>query len=91
MASDRLTGTTIATVREWWAVDGWGVLDSADTPGGCWTHFSHIEMTGYRELHPGQVVELDWESPGQDGYEYRAVRVRITGLGQNRTPIADQT
>jgi CspA family cold shock protein len=42
-----------ATVREWRAEDGWGVLDSVETPGGCWTHFSVVEMVGYRELQPG--------------------------------------
>ncbi|MFG2195305.1 cold shock domain-containing protein [Streptomyces sp. NPDC048639] len=67
-----------ATVREWHDEDGWGVLDCPGTPGGCWTHFAHVEMDGYRSLTPGQRVELaEWEGPGleQDGYEYRAVRV----------------
>jgi CspA family cold shock protein len=75
MRGDKLTGTTSATVREWRDDEGWGVLDSPDTPGGCWTHVSHIEMSGYRVLSPGQAVRLEWESPGQDGYGYRAVRV----------------
>jgi len=70
-----MTGTTPAVCREWNDEEGWGVLDSADTPGGCWTHFSHLEMTGYHSLTPGQPVLLDWESPGQDGYDFRAVRV----------------
>ena len=67
-----------ATVREWFAEDGWGVLDSAETPGGCFAHYSAIEMEGYRSLAPGQSVQLEWEAPGflQDGYVYRAVRVR---------------
>jgi cold shock protein len=71
----RRTGTTTATVREWRHEEGWGVLDSADTPGGCWAHFIHLEMIDYLALNPGQVVRVDWESPGQDGYDYRAVRV----------------
>jgi CspA family cold shock protein len=32
-----------ATVREWHDDLGWGVLDSPETPSGCWTHFSVIE------------------------------------------------
>jgi cold shock protein len=64
-----------AIVREWHAEEGWGVLDCPETPGGCWGHFSHIEMTGFRTLTPGQPVDLEWEAPGQDGYDYRAVRV----------------
>lgn len=75
MTDHKSTGTTTATTREWRDEEGWGVLDSAVTPGGCWTHFSHLDMPGYRALKPGQVVRLDWESPGQDGYGYRAVRV----------------
>jgi CspA family cold shock protein len=64
-----------AVVREWNAEEGWGILDSPETPGGCWTHFSSIEIEGYHELRPGQRVTLAWEEPGQDGYSYRAVRV----------------
>ncbi|GAB1822608.1 S1 domain-containing protein [Herbidospora sp. RD11066] len=59
-------------VREWHAEEGWGVIDSPETPGGCWTHFSHIRADGYRELKAGEAVDLEWESPGQDGYPFRA-------------------
>jgi CspA family cold shock protein len=65
---------TIGTVREWRDEHGWGVIDSADTPGGCWTHYSSLAVAGYRTLAVGQAVELEWEAPGQDGYPYRAVR-----------------
>lgn len=51
------------------------MIDSPATPGGCWTHFSHVAMRGHRSLQAGQRVELEPESPGQDGYPYRAVRV----------------
>lgn len=35
-------------VTAWSADEGSGVIDSADTPGGCWAHFSAITgMTGY--------------------------------------------
>jgi cold shock protein len=75
VANHTQTGTTTATVREWRDADGWGVLDSPDTPGGCWAHFSNLDMPGYRALDAGQVVRLEWEAPGQDGYGYRATRV----------------
>ncbi|MDG9701835.1 cold shock domain-containing protein [Streptomyces sp. DH37] len=67
----------IATVREWHEEEGWGVLDCPETPGGCWGHFSCIEMDGYRTLRAGQQVDLVWEAPGfrQDGYDYRALRI----------------
>lgn len=66
-----------ATVREWHDEEGWGVLDSPETPGGCWAHFSHIQVKGFRTLSPGQQVDLQWEAPGfkQDGYSYRAVDI----------------
>ncbi|MEV0924625.1 cold shock domain-containing protein [Streptomyces spongiicola] len=67
----------IATVREWRDQEGWGVLDSRETPGGCRGHYSRIEMAGFRTLSPGQPVDLRWEAPGfsQDGYDYRAAGI----------------
>ncbi|MDQ2815938.1 MAG: cold shock domain-containing protein [Actinomycetota bacterium] len=63
------------TVREWSDDHGWGVIDSADTPGGCWAHFSVIVSPGYRSLEPGDRVAFAYEAPGQDGFSYRAVQV----------------
>jgi CspA family cold shock protein len=76
-----------AIVREWHDDLGWGVLDSPETPGGCWTHFSAIdtpllgqidgaETSDYKGLAAGDSVELAWEAPGQDGFDYRGVVVR---------------
>ena len=65
----------LATVREWHDEEGWGVLDSAETPGGCWAHFSAIEMEGFRSLTAGEKVTLEWEAGEQDGFQYRDVRV----------------
>jgi cold shock protein len=75
VAEHKRTGTTTAIVREWHAEQGWGVLDCPDTPGGCWAHFSHLDMPGYRALSPGQEVRLDWETTEVDGYRYCAVHV----------------
>ena len=65
-----------ATVRESRDEEGWGVLDSPETPGGC-GHYADIQATGFRTLSPGQQVDLTWEAPGfkQDGYDYRAVSI----------------
>ncbi|MGY6020367.1 cold shock domain-containing protein [Streptomyces spinosirectus] len=67
----------IATVREWYDEEGWGVLDSPETPGGCFGHFAHVQMPGFRTLSAGQQVDLIWEAPGfqQDGYDYRALSI----------------
>ncbi|MFE1478280.1 cold-shock protein [Streptomyces cyaneofuscatus] len=66
-----------ATVREWDDEEGWGVLDSAETPGGCFGHYSDIRAAGFRTLSAGQRVDLAWEAPGfqQDGYDYRALSI----------------
>ncbi|MBU2663787.1 cold shock domain-containing protein [Actinoplanes bogorensis] len=63
------------TVREWHPDDGWGVIDSAMTPGGCWAHFGSVLTGGYRALSPGQVVSFEFEAGWQDGFDYRAVAV----------------
>lgn len=76
-----------AEVREWHEDHGWGVLDSPETPGGCWTHYATIEtrrvasghegeVYEYKVLSQGDVVDLEWEAPGQDGFGYRATVVR---------------
>lgn len=76
-----------ATVREWHEDLGWGVLDSGETTGGCWAHYSvietplisrsgNVEVHEYKNLKAGDVVELEWEAPGQDGFSYRATVVR---------------
>lgn len=71
--------STTGTVALWHAEEGWGVVSSADTPGGCWTHFSHIDGGGFRELTAGDAVSFTFErlGPGeeQDGFTFRAVRV----------------
>ncbi len=73
-------GHTRATVREFDAEGGWGVLDSSQTPGGCWVHYSAIATgPGFRMLAAGAHVELDWEALPQDGYRFRARRVWPVG------------
>ena len=63
------------TVREWHDDEGWGVVDAAETPGGCWAHFSAAAVDGYVRFAAGQRVWLEWETPGQDGFPFRAVRL----------------
>lgn len=71
--------TTLGTVRFWLDAEGYGVIDSADTPGGCWTHFSALQLQGYKSLQPGSAVVLEWESAQQDGFAYRALRTWPAG------------
>ncbi len=67
-------------VREWNREEGWGVIDSSATPGGCWTHYSAIQMAGYKELTVSQSVRFTFEAVDQDGYHFRAVDVWPSGV-----------
>lgn len=62
-------------VRSWSDDDGCGVIDSADTPGGCWAGFAAVEMAGLRTLRAGQKVDFIFEVGRQDAFDYRAVQV----------------
>jgi CspA family cold shock protein len=77
--------TCLGVVREWNDEEGWGVVDSDETPGGCWTHYSSVLVARYHTLNAGQHVELDWERADQDGYSYRAVRA--WPQGQDPVPL----
>ncbi|BBF99479.1 MULTISPECIES: cold shock domain-containing protein [Pseudonocardia] len=71
--------STPGEVRVWHDEEGWGVIDSPATPGGCWAHYSDVAVPGLRALHRGRPVELEWEPVEQDGFGFRAVRVRPRG------------
>jgi hypothetical protein len=68
-------GTATGTVRQWMD-DGWGVIDVPELPGGCWAEASVVEgLDGTSTLRAGQTVDVEWTSPGPEGYDARAVRV----------------
>ena len=62
-------------MREWHADEGWGVIDSDATPGGCWAHFGSVLTGGHRSLDAGRTVSFEFETGRQDGFGYRAVAV----------------
>jgi CspA family cold shock protein len=68
-------------VKSWIAEDGWGVISSDELPAGhdAWAHYSQIvDMPGYRALEAGQAVEFSFEAAQHDGFDFRAVEVRLT-------------
>jgi cold shock protein len=65
------------------------VLDSSETPGGCWAHFSVVATVDYRRLAVDQPVEFEWERADQDGFGYRALRVWPAGLEPADRPPSD--
>lgn len=70
---------SVGVVRDFDPEEGWGVIESADVPGGCFVHYSNIDMAGYRVLRAGQRVTFTFETPGfeQDGCPHRALVVRV--------------
>jgi CspA family cold shock protein len=70
------SGTATGTVRLWMDEDGWGVIDVPDLPGGCWAEASVVEGTdGSSGLRAGQTVDVDWTTPGPEGYDAKADHV----------------
>lgn len=66
----------VAGIVKWFdAHEGWGVIEAPETPGGCFVHFSAIQMKGYRQLESGGRVRFTFEPLSflQDGYAYRAL------------------
>ncbi|MET9226635.1 cold shock domain-containing protein [Lentzea sp. NPDC003310] len=69
---------TRGQVVRWDDEEGWGVIESAGFDGPVWTHFSAVEAPdgGFRRLRVGGSVEVEAERADQDGYRWRATRVR---------------
>ena len=75
---DRATNAYWVTgeVRYFDDMDGVGVIDSPDTPGGCWCHYSSIDIPGRKTLHVGQSVRFTYENGvDQYGFVFRALTV----------------
>jgi cold shock protein len=75
-------------VSTWHDEEGWGVLASEHTPGGCWCHFSALAMEGFRTLSPGTNVEFLYEVAEQDEYSFRAVEAWPEGQ-RHRAPASE--
>ena len=75
-----IASMAVGVVREWHDLDGWGVVDSDETPGGCWAHVSHLRMAGEARAEAGQRVTFTFEVGPQDGFGYRALDVSIDGV-----------
>lgn len=65
----------LGEVRFWNHEEGWGLIDSDVTPGGCWTLFTSVLVPGEKSLRTGQQVNFTFEAADQDGYRYRALEV----------------
>jgi CspA family cold shock protein len=83
------TGVVVA----WNGADGLGVIESPDTPGGCWCGWMSITMDRFvGRFDPGTQVEFTYEAVRQDGYDYRAIDMWIPGHRAPRPePIGGST
>lgn len=64
-------------VRYFDDMDGVGVIDSPDTLGGCWCHYSSVDFPGRKTLLAGQSVRFTYEDVvDQDGFVFRAMTVQ---------------
>jgi cold shock protein len=59
-------------VRKWNSEEGFGTIDSPETPGGCGAVFMHVNMEGYRSLHQGQRVRFTFIEARQDDCPFQA-------------------
>jgi cold shock protein len=66
---------THGVVRTWNDEEGFGVIDSDDTPGGCGAVFAVIQADGYRTLHAGQLVQFRFIKARQDDCDFQALEV----------------
>ena len=72
------SGSANGTVRLWNDENGWGVVDLPDLPGGCHVEASVVEgLDAAQTLRAGQVVDVEWTTPGPDDYACRAIRVTL--------------
>jgi CspA family cold shock protein len=64
----------LAVAQTWDDDEGWGVCSAQEFPGGCWVHFSVLDVSGFRRLTEGDTVWLVAEAFEQDGYAFRATQ-----------------
>ena len=72
--------------------EGFGVLHAAQTPGGCWAHFSVVVIDGFRSLAAGDLIALQSQLAEQEnlGHSFRASQVWPPGIDTD-TPLPDPT
>jgi hypothetical protein len=75
------TGTTLGSVVRWDDARRGAVIESPETPGGCWADESVVvhSTTPGGTLRAGQVVELEWTERPTEGLPFSALRVVVRG------------
>lgn len=75
-----MEGVAEGRVRRYSTAEGWGIVDSADTPGGCLVHSDAVLDDGH-SLTAGRSVNFEWQplDNGECGFRYRATSVSLVG------------
>jgi CspA family cold shock protein len=64
------------TVAWWNSERGYGAVSVEKiAPWDVWCHFSRIDAAGYRELTPGERVQIDYYRADQESFKYVASKV----------------
>lgn len=66
---------TGGVVRQWRADEGWGVIESDETPGGCWTHWTTVRVAGPPALTEGLRVNFTFRERATHGFDYETCEV----------------
>ncbi|MFD9662880.1 cold shock domain-containing protein [Rhodococcus sp. NPDC059968] len=83
--------TTTGVVRSWSIQEMHGIIDSDETPGGCWTLFHSVAVEGFPSLREGQQVEFEWDaldSP-MHGCNFYTIRAWPSGREPYVAPPSD--
>ncbi|MEH6796047.1 MAG: hypothetical protein V7694_18115 [Rhodococcus sp. (in: high G+C Gram-positive bacteria)] len=83
--------TSRGRVRRYAVDEGWGIIDSDDTPGGCLIQVLNIH-TPSGTLNAGDEVDFEWE-PLPQGVEeelFRAAAVSVRRAGAAKEPPPDR-
>lgn len=76
----------MGTVKSWDGARGYGAISVEKlAPWDVKCHFSRIDAVGYRELTPGESVQVDYYRADQDSFKYVASKVTRVALADDGT------
>jgi CspA family cold shock protein len=70
-----LVHEALGVVRVWHEDEGFGVIDTDETPGGIGAVFPVIHMSGFKTLAAGQTVRVKYVPERQDDCAFQSVEV----------------
>ena len=82
---------TNGVVRSWNIEEMQGIIDSDETPGGCWTLFHSVAVEGFPALREGQQVEFEWNALDNpmNGCNFATIRAWPAGSEPYVAPPSD--